>query len=283
MGTFGESLRRERETRGITLEDISRATKISVRLLQAIEDEDFSRLPGGVFNVNFVRQYARHAGMDEDRVVSEFRTLVTDPVEAAAPESDTPEYSWDEERRNRIRTWVTAAAVVVGVAAGAYLWMQQRPAAEPAPTPAPPPAVVSQTPPPPAPDPQPPTPNSQPPAPDTPPQSLVPTSQPDNPNAPVRVELLATQMVWVTAAADGKPVFTATLQAEQKRVATAQERVRIRVGNAGAIKAILNGQEQPSIGPAGQPRTVIFTPEGMQVVQPPPPPPEDAPQKETPR
>src|SRR6185436_19811101 len=87
----------------------------------------FSRLPGGVFNVNFVRQYARHAGMDEDRVVSEFRTLVTDPVEAATPESDTPEYSWDEERRSRIRTWATAAAVVVGVAAGAYLWIQQRP------------------------------------------------------------------------------------------------------------------------------------------------------------
>jgi cytoskeletal protein RodZ len=275
MGTFGESLRRERETRGITLEDISKATKISVRLLQAIENEDFSRLPGGVFNVNFVRQYARHAGMDEDRVVSEFRALTTEPAEAAAPVSPTPEYDWDAERRGRIRTWATAAVVVIGVAVGAYLWMQQKPA-EPAPTPAPPPVVVSSTPPPPEPkvEPPPPTPKVEAPAP------LPAAAQPDDPNAPVRVELVATEMVWVTAAADGKPVFTTTLQAEQKRVATAQERVRIRVGNAGAIKAILNGQEQPPIGPAGHPRTVVFTPEGMHVVQPPPP--EENPQKETP-
>lgn len=275
MGSFGESLRRERETRGITLEDISKATKISVRLLQAIENEDFSRLPGGVFNVNFVRQYARQAGMDEDRVVSEFRALTTDPAEVAAPEwnlTPTPEYSWDEERKSRIRTWALTAAVVVGVAAGAYLWIQQKPA-EPAPTPAPP-VVVSQTPPPPEPKVEPPpAPKVQAPAP-------PPAVQPDDPNAPVRVELLATDAVWVTAAADGKELFTRTLQAGQKRVATAQERVRIRVGNAGSIKVFLNGQEQPPVGPPGHPRTVIFTPEGMQVVAPPPP--EENPQKETP-
>ncbi len=267
MGTFGESLRRERETRGITLEDISKATKISVRLLQAIENEDFSRLPGGVFNVNFVRQYARHAGMDEDRVVGEFRALTTDPAEAAAPEPSTLEYDWDEERKGRIRTWATAAAVVVGVATGAYFWIQQKPAG-PAPTPAPPPVVVSQ-PPPPAPEPK----IEPPPAPkvEVKAEAPAPAVPPDDPNAPVRVELLATDTVWVTASADGKPVFTGILHAEQKRVATAQERVRIRVGNAGNIQVTLNGQQQPSVGPVGHPRTVIFTPEGMQVVAPPPP------------
>jgi len=271
MGSFGESLRRERETRGITLEDISKATKISVRLLQAIENEDFGRLPGGVFNVNFVRQYARHAGMDEDRVVSEFRALTTDLAEVAAPQrtplgarewsfAPASEYNWDDERKGRIRTWaLRVAAVVLGVAAGAYLWTRQGPA-EPAPTT--PPVVVSQTPPPEAKVEPPPKPKVE---------APPPAAQPEDPNAPVRVELLATGTVWVTAAADGKAVFTTTLQADQKRVATAQERVRIRVGNAGAIKAMLNGQEQPPIGPAGQPRTVVFTPEGMHVVPPPPP------------
>ncbi|MBI3666845.1 MAG: helix-turn-helix domain-containing protein, partial [Acidobacteria bacterium] len=59
MGDFGENLRQERLARGVSLEDISAYTKISVRLLQAVEDEDFDRLPGGIFNINFVRQYAR--------------------------------------------------------------------------------------------------------------------------------------------------------------------------------------------------------------------------------
>lgn len=267
MGSFGENLRREREARGITLEAISKTTKISVRLLQAIESEDFDRLPGGVFNVNFVRQYAHQVGLDEDRVVTEFRALTHDPAEeaAATPQSlppPDPEYDWDAERRGRLRIWATVALLVVGGLAGAYHWMRQQ-SAEPAPAPTPPP-VASQTPPPQAePKVEPPP---LPPQPEAPAPALA--AQPDGPNAPVRVELLAHDMVWVTAAADGKVVFTTTLQPEQRRVASAQERVRIRVGNAGALKVILNGQEQPPIGPAGQPRTVLFTPEGMQVVPP---------------
>ena len=49
MATFGENLRREREMRGVTLEEISDATKIAVRTLAALEADDFSKLPGGIF------------------------------------------------------------------------------------------------------------------------------------------------------------------------------------------------------------------------------------------
>jgi cytoskeleton protein RodZ len=72
MAAFGENLQREREMRGVTLEEISAATKISVRFLKAIEEENFGGLPGGVFTRSFIRTYARYLGLDEERVMAEF-------------------------------------------------------------------------------------------------------------------------------------------------------------------------------------------------------------------
>jgi cytoskeletal protein RodZ len=72
LGAFGEKLRRQREQRGITLDAISTTTKISPRMLRAIEDEHFDQLPGGVFNKGFVRAYARQVGLDEEEAISDY-------------------------------------------------------------------------------------------------------------------------------------------------------------------------------------------------------------------
>ncbi len=66
MGQFGQELRREREMRGVALENISGITKISGRHLVALEEENFNALPGGVLNKGIVRGYARACGMDEE-------------------------------------------------------------------------------------------------------------------------------------------------------------------------------------------------------------------------
>ncbi len=72
MGAFGDRMRREREMRGVTLEEISESTKISKRALQALEKEEFDLLPGGIFNKGFVRAYARYLGIDEEQAVADF-------------------------------------------------------------------------------------------------------------------------------------------------------------------------------------------------------------------
>lgn len=72
MGAFGEKLRRQREQRGIALDAISSSTKISTRMLRALEEEKFDQLPGGVFNKGFVRAYARHIGLNEEQAISEY-------------------------------------------------------------------------------------------------------------------------------------------------------------------------------------------------------------------
>lgn len=72
LATFGEKLRKQREQRGLSLDAISTITKISPRMLRAIEEEHFEQLPGGVFNKGFVRAYARIVGLDEDEAVSDY-------------------------------------------------------------------------------------------------------------------------------------------------------------------------------------------------------------------
>src|SRR5207248_4906116 len=72
MGVFGDRLRREREARGVTLGEISESTKISSGFLRALEQEDFERLPGGIFNRGFVRAYCKFLGIDEDAMVADF-------------------------------------------------------------------------------------------------------------------------------------------------------------------------------------------------------------------
>ncbi len=76
LGAFGEKLRKQREQRGLALDAISNTTKISTRMLRALEDEHFDQLPGGVFNKGFVRAYARQVGLDEEETITDYLTAL---------------------------------------------------------------------------------------------------------------------------------------------------------------------------------------------------------------
>jgi len=93
MNSIGERLRRQRLQNRQSLERISLETKIGVRLLQAIEDDRFEKLPGGVFRRSFVLQYAQALGIDPDEIASELKQLnqFDDvPVITAPPAVPTP-------------------------------------------------------------------------------------------------------------------------------------------------------------------------------------------------
>jgi cytoskeletal protein RodZ len=81
MPTLGEELKRRREERDITLADISEATRIGTRFLKAIESDNFSVLPGGIFTRSFIRAYAKQVGMDEDEalVLYQQQTVASSP------------------------------------------------------------------------------------------------------------------------------------------------------------------------------------------------------------
>ena len=72
MPSFGQKLKQEREKRNISLEQISVSTKIGIRMLQALEEDKFNQLPGGIFNKGFVRAYSRFLGLDEDQTIADY-------------------------------------------------------------------------------------------------------------------------------------------------------------------------------------------------------------------
>ncbi|MGC1688028.1 MAG: RodZ domain-containing protein [Candidatus Acidiferrales bacterium] len=80
---FGERLKREREMRGVSLEEIEGATRIKVKYLEALETENWEQLPGGAFNRGFIRTVARYLGMDEDSILAEYTLAKKDSAVAA--------------------------------------------------------------------------------------------------------------------------------------------------------------------------------------------------------
>lgn len=85
MVSLGEELKRERELREISLREISEATKISMRILEAIEKNNFRALPGGIFNRNFLRAYAEFIGIDSENVVRKYHQQFDDSEEQPVP------------------------------------------------------------------------------------------------------------------------------------------------------------------------------------------------------
>ena len=91
--TIGEQLRLAREGRGIPLREISDQTRISVRYLEAIESDDFKRLPGGIFNRSFVKAYARYVGYDEKEALEAYTRFMRDAGDLSEDVASTPLHS----------------------------------------------------------------------------------------------------------------------------------------------------------------------------------------------
>jgi len=71
-GNFGERLKRERELREVSLVEVTKGTRIGPRFLEALENEEWDKLPGGVFSRGFVRSIARYLGLNEEELLSEY-------------------------------------------------------------------------------------------------------------------------------------------------------------------------------------------------------------------
>src|SRR5688572_17630438 len=72
MDSIGAFLRREREVRQVSLEELVQITRVPLRMLQRIEEDRFDELPGEVFARGFLRSYARALGLDAEGVLSQY-------------------------------------------------------------------------------------------------------------------------------------------------------------------------------------------------------------------
>jgi cytoskeleton protein RodZ len=236
MASFGDTLRRERELRGVDLREVAEATKISVRFLQALESDRIDVLPGGIFPRAFVRQYAIYLGLDPDRTVAEFVYAYGEQAgsaAAAAPRRAAP--------RSR-RLPLLAAAIVLallGIAAwAAFRHEAQGAAATPPPTAA---APVSTF----APDPVYPPPTT--------PAALVPAGADQG----LVLTLTSRQSCWVAVLADGVKVMDRVMNQGEAQTITAKGEMVLSVGNAGGITFTLNGHPGIALGREGEVRRNI--------------------------
>jgi cytoskeletal protein RodZ len=129
MGNFGEDLRMERISRGIALEDITAVTKISPRYLEALEQENFRLLPGGILNKGIVRGYASAVGLDQNDWTERFLKAYAASGQMVEEDRDWLEFASNvgkariqrnEAMENRLR-WIGVILLLLAVAMGAFL------------------------------------------------------------------------------------------------------------------------------------------------------------------
>lgn len=231
--SFGTWLRRQREGRGIALREIADSSKISIRYLQAFEEDRFDLLPAGVFARGFLRQYARYVGLEPEDVVNYY--LVT-----IQPQEDEGEDDEAVVRRRRSATspWVYAVAfgvasvVLLGLVALLYALGQRQP-------PPPPQSVIATAPPPAT--------GSEAAPPAEPPAAVA-----ELPGPPLRVTLDFADECWVEARIDGtRRIAELHVQGESLRL-DAQQQVELTLGDAGAVEVEVNGHPYDLARGAGQ-------------------------------
>lgn len=245
----GLRLRTAREAKGLTIDALARTTRVQPRILEAIERNDSHALPPRPYGRGCVRAYANEVGLEPVGTVREFFSQFTDAGSAEDPGGADPgpaETTMPSDARRRA---VFGTILTCGLAAVFILFIgrgMQPSDSEPTPVgtsgagqvaPASAAGVV--------------------PAADT--AGVTPGVAVAAPTARLTVVLEATAPAWVNAVADGRRVVYRLLQPGERNELRAGEFIRVRVGDAGAVRWQINGRPASAMGAPGEVRTVTVT------------------------
>lgn len=245
MASLGQELKRERELRGISLREIADSTRISLRFLEAIEEDELDRIPGTFFVRAILRSYARTIGLDEHQVLNKYQEMQA--FAEQQQEMERPDRSPHRAgRRLHFRNWVRLAAaasavIAVGLALFFVLFRRTEPERS---------ALV---------------------------ETALPATQPvglsESPPAPeplnektegLRLRFDFVEETWLHVYADGESVWDGTKNPGESIEVSADREIILTVGNAGGFSMTINGKESRPLGPRGAVRSNIrITPENQ--------------------
>ena len=236
---LGTALRKAREQAGFSLPELAARTRIPQKTLRAIEENDFDRVPPGIFVRSFIRTYAREVGVDATEAIAQFRSM-TEPVVDPVPETQTEparekiaSRSFDPELLTPRPGWgyalIVAALFIAVVSLNRNTDTNDQPVAQAGEAG----AAVTEA------------------------GQAVATS-----GTGIRIELRAQAPCWVRAVVDGETVFARLLQPGETETVTGQRDIVMRVGDPSALSYSINGRPGELLGAAQVPVTVRFGPDG---------------------
>jgi len=243
---FGDRLKREREMRGVSLDEVSAATRIAPKYLEALENDQWDQLPGGVFNRGFIRSIGRFLGLDVDSLVAEY-DLVTQGQKQSGAASSPPQ----QFQKNWTPFVVACVILLVILAGGAFLVAHFGPriisrlrhshgaVSTPAYSS---PATASAG------------------APASTPAVLPSPASPGDPSTdPLELKVEAGKPAGVTIFADDRQIFEGHFEPGDSRRFEAHDNFKITSSEASALLLELNGQTLPPVGTPGEPGSITLT------------------------
>ena len=236
--SIGEELRDARIARGLTVEQVSALTKISPRIVRAIEADDLQRVPGGVFIRGFLRMYAREVDLDPEDLVKRFRAQFDPLAPAAALDSADEDPEPIDTASHSTDLGQLAAIALIVIASAAYLGVHRTNDAAPVRPSLPRADVAVAT------------------------AGFAAAPRPVSLESPeLSIDLSATGPCWVEATADGVGRVHRLMDAGDRATVKAQHEVTLRAGDAAALAFSVNGAPGRPLGEPGRVVTVRITAE----------------------
>jgi hypothetical protein len=217
MGTLGPYLRSAREERGIDLHDAAQQTRIGIAYLKALEEEDFSRLPGEVFVKGFLKNYGKFLRLDESQVMKKYGDLRDQKLNAVPVAEKEPAVVGSEQKKPRLTTmepFLWGAGIVLALILFMVTSLPERRHRETK-------------------------------------QAVTPmsTGQTVTAQGPVMqtdklyLEVEALEDTWLLVRTDNSPQKKALLKKGESLIWSADERFLLSYGSVKSIKMVLNGRE----------------------------------------